>query len=282
VLCAIFVPSGSCEGSRALSFCHERMSRPSRHSSGVLPSLRATAASVVPCQISSRSMPWSLGVVVVTCSSVCSRPSLGGMPKRCVVPVMPTASHQRWISPRPTRSTTVPVHVLSLTMIIITSASRKVIQKPGVRCWNVPESLSWYFLSIVTFWSSDSLPACTAASAAIMIEILRVLAEGTGTPPKRSARWPVVMSLTYQLDWKGSASHISLRRTTRSRMALSRSLFLVQPDVPEVHEGSRLVALDLLAARVEAEVVADLDAGGVGVEDGLQLLDDGLALLHVA
>ena len=36
-----------------------------------------------------------------------------------------------------------PVHVLSLTMIIMTSASRSVIQNPGVRCWNVPESLSW-------------------------------------------------------------------------------------------------------------------------------------------
>ena len=73
------------------------------------------------------------------------------MPNRCVVPDMPIDSHQRWISPRPTRSTTMPVHVLSLTMIIITIASRSVIENPGVRCWNVPESLSWYFDSIVTF-----------------------------------------------------------------------------------------------------------------------------------
>ena len=92
-----------------------------------------------------------------------------------------------------------PVHVLSLTMIIITSASRKLIAKPGVRCWNVPESLSWYFASTVSFWSRDSLPACTAASAAIMIEILRVLAEGTGTAPARSAVAPVVRSFRYQL-----------------------------------------------------------------------------------
>ena len=35
-----------------------------------------------------------------------------------------------------------PVQVLSLTMIIMTIASRRVSQNPGVRCWNVPESLS--------------------------------------------------------------------------------------------------------------------------------------------
>src|SRR5439155_11970225 len=115
-------------------------------------------------------------------------------------------------------STTVPVHVLSLTMIIITRASRRVIEKPGVRCWNVPESLSWYRASIVTFWSSESLPAWTAASAAIMIEILRVLADGTGTSPRRSALAPVAKSLRYQLAWKGAASHSSLRRFTRSRI----------------------------------------------------------------
>ena len=114
------------------------------------------------------------------------------MPKRCVVPVMPMESQKRWTASSPTRSTTVPVQVLSLTMIIITSASRKVIQKPGVRCWNVPESLSWYFASMVTFWSRASLPSWTALRAAIMMEILRVLAEGTGTSPIRSARWPVV------------------------------------------------------------------------------------------
>ena len=113
---------------------------------------------------------------------------------------MPIDSHQRWMVSRPTRSTTVPVHVLSLTMIIMTSASRKVIQNPGVRCWKVPDSLCWYFSSIVTFWSSASLPAWTWASAAIMIDVLRVLADGTGTPPKRSARAPVVRSFRYQLD----------------------------------------------------------------------------------
>ena len=100
---------------------------------------------------------------------------------------------------RPTWSTTIPVEVLSLTMIIITRASRKVIQNPGVRCWNVPESLSWYFASTVTFWSRESLPAWTAARAAIMIEIFRVLADGTGTSPRRSDVAPVVKSLRYQL-----------------------------------------------------------------------------------
>ena len=96
-------------------------------------------------------------------------------------------------------STTVPVHVLSLTMIICTSASRKVIQKPGVMCWKVPESLSWYLASMVTFWSSDSLPSCTALRAAMRIETFRVLAEGTGTSPMRSPVAPVFRSLRYQL-----------------------------------------------------------------------------------
>src|SRR5260370_24539409 len=142
------------------------------------------------------------------------------MPKRCTVRVMPTDSEKRWISARPTRSTTWPVDVLSLTMIIITSASRKVIQKPGVRCWNVPESLSWYFASMTTFWSRASLPSWTALSAAIMIEILRVLAEGTGTSPSRSARAPVAQSLRYQLVWNGSVSQRASRRAARAFLAL--------------------------------------------------------------
>src|SRR2546428_3860326 len=140
------------------------------------------------------------------------------MPKRWMVPVMPIDSQYRWMSSSPTRSTTIPVHVLSLTMIIMTRASRKVIQNPGVRCWNVPESLSWYLASIVTFWSSASLPAWTPPSAAIMIEIFRVLADGTGTSPSRSARAPVARSFRYQLAWKFAASHSSLRRFTRSRI----------------------------------------------------------------
>src|SRR5512134_1195916 len=138
------------------------------------------------------------------------------MPKRWIVRVIPTASQRRWMSPRPTRSTTSPVHALSLTMIIITSASRKVIEKPGVRCWNVPESLSWYLASMVTFWFSASLPSCTALSAAIRIEILRVLAEGTGTSPRRSARAPEARSFTYQLVWNGSASQRASRRAASS------------------------------------------------------------------
>ncbi len=138
------------------------------------------------------------------------------MPKRWMVRVMPTASQSRWISPRPTRSTTSPVQALSLTMIIITSASRKVIEKPGVRCWKVPESLSWYLASMVTFWSSASLPSWTALSAAMRIEILRVLAEGTGTSPRRSARCPLARSFRYQLVWNGSASQRALRRPASS------------------------------------------------------------------
>jgi C4-dicarboxylate transporter len=106
-------------------------------------------------------------------------------------------------------------------MIIITSASRKVIQKPGVRCWKVPESLSWYLAWMVTFWSSESLPSCTALSAAIMMEIFRVLAEGTGVSPRRSARAPVVRSLRYQLVWKGRTSHSAFISWMSSCMAFS-------------------------------------------------------------
>src|SRR5881628_493584 len=51
-----------------------------------------------------------------------------------------------------------------------------------------------------------------------MIEILRVLADETGTSPRRSALAPVAKSLRYQLAWKGAASHSSLRRFTRSRI----------------------------------------------------------------
>src|SRR5262245_338898 len=44
-----------------------------------------------------------------------------------------------------------------------------------------------------------------------MMEILRVLAEGTGRSPRRSARQPVARSFRYQLVWKGRASHSSFR-----------------------------------------------------------------------
>src|SRR5438552_8061833 len=153
---------------------------------------------------------------------------------------MPIDSQKRWISPRPTRSTTVPVHVLSLTMIIITSASRNVIQKPGVRCWKVPESLSWYFASIVHFWSSASLPARTDASAAIMIEILRVLADGTGTSPARFAVSPLLQSLRYQLDWNGSASH-------RAFICLARSFTdMTPPRCVSISRHSTLARAPLL------------------------------------
>jgi hypothetical protein len=68
---------------------------------------------------------------------------------RSPLKMMPASMHPRG-----------PGHVLSLTMIIVNSASRNAIQNPGVRCWNVPESLPTYFASMVTFWSSESLPAC--------------------------------------------------------------------------------------------------------------------------
>src|SRR5262245_1368073 len=52
-----------------------------------------------------------------------------------------------------------------------------------------------------------------------MIEILRVLADGTATSPRRSAVAPVARSLRYQLTWNSALSHSSSRRFTRSRMA---------------------------------------------------------------
>src|SRR5206468_3596353 len=127
-----------------------------------------------------------------------------------------------------------------------------------------------------------------------MIEILRVLADGTGTSPIRSARAPVARSFRYQLAWNGTASHNPFSCSTRSCMTFllrstagdkpsrcdSRSA-LVQPDVPEVHVRSRLEALDVLAAGVEPEVVAETDARGVGVEDGLDLVPHRVALLRV-
>ena len=120
------------------------------------------------------------------------------MPWRWVVPFMPIERQSALTLSSPTRSATVPVQVLSLTMIIMTSASRSWMVKPGCRCWKVPESLSWYFAWMVTGWSSARLPSLTALSVAIMIAILRVLAEGTTTSPLRSAVWPVCRFFRYQ------------------------------------------------------------------------------------
>src|SRR5262245_18974993 len=50
------------------------------------------------------------------------------------------------------------------------------------------------------------------------MEILRVLADGTGTSPMRSAVFPLARSFRYQLDWKGSASHSAFIFVTRVSM----------------------------------------------------------------
>src|SRR2546429_8106917 len=71
---------------------------------------------------------------------------------------------------------------------------------------------------MVTFWSRASLPAWTAASAAIMIEILRVLAEGTATSPRRLAVAPLARSRRYQLTSNSALSLSSLRRFTKTRI----------------------------------------------------------------
>src|SRR4029453_8453698 len=54
-----------------------------------------------------------------------------------------------------------------------------------------------------------------------MIEILRVLAEGTATLPRRSASTPLARSLRYQLTSNSPPSHRSLRLFTRSRLVSS-------------------------------------------------------------
>src|SRR5207253_11105805 len=51
-----------------------------------------------------------------------------------------------------------------------------------------------------------------------MIEVLRVLAEGTATFPRRSAATPLARSFKYQLTSNSARSHSSLRFFTRSRI----------------------------------------------------------------
>src|SRR5437870_12949640 len=52
-----------------------------------------------------------------------------------------------------------------------------------------------------------------------MIEILRVLADGTGTSPRRLAVAPVARSFRYQPVWNSARSHSSSSRFARSRIA---------------------------------------------------------------
>src|SRR5437867_6421381 len=73
-----------------------------------------------------------------------------------------------------------------------------------------------------------------------MIEILRVLADGTGTSPSRSAVAPVARSFRYQLAWKSAASHSSLRRFTRSRIDWLLSFPSAPYLGPAPHERAQL------------------------------------------
>src|SRR5206468_7872467 len=119
---------------------------------------------------------------------------------------MPTRFEYALIETSPRISTALPVQVVYDKMINITSASRRVIVKPGVRNWNVPELLSWYFFSISNGSSRLRVPALTAASAAIMIEILRVLADGNTVSPLRSGASPVWRFFRYQPVGYGCSS----------------------------------------------------------------------------
>src|SRR5882724_10660585 len=66
-----------------------------------------------------------------------------------------------------------------------------------------------------------------------------------------------------------------------SPSAAPRQALLGEPDVPEVEEGRVLEPAQLLAADREGEVVPELHPPHVLVEDGLEPLDLGLALLRV-
>src|SRR5205814_2554995 len=57
----------------------------------------------------------------------------------------------------------------------------------------------------------------------------------------------------------------------------------IEPGVPEVHARRRAeLAAELTSGGVEREVVAPLHVTDVVIDDGLQALDDGLALLRIA
>src|SRR5262250_2205586 len=78
-----------------------------------------------------------------------------------------------------------------------------------------------------------------------MIEIFRVLADGTGTAPRRSARSPLARSFRYQLVSKGSASHSSSSRLARSR--IGSFSFEYSPAQLRIEEVAQAVAEEVEA-----------------------------------
>src|SRR5437660_222755 len=194
------------------------------------------------------------------------------MPNRWTVPVRPTDRQSALIASRPSRSTTVPVHVLSLTMIIITRASRRVMVKPGVRCWKVPESLSWYFARMVTGRSRVRRPAWTAWSAAIRIEIFRVLADGTTTWPWRSGVSPVqtwIRNVPEVRDREGWAHAAGL-----DRLGLAFGISLAQADAI-----ARAVSVDDVLAYADAVLAENVSWLGTVTAGHLDQVPDSRAHL---
>src|SRR5262249_51902900 len=76
---------------------------------------------------------------------------------------------------------------------------------------------------MVTGCSRASLLSCTALSAAIIMAILRVLADGTTTWPWRCTVSPVPRAFRYQPVWNGSSSQSLLRSVT----SISNMMFLL-------------------------------------------------------
>src|SRR5262245_1168150 len=95
------------------------------------------------------------------------------------------------------------------------------------------------------------------------------------TPPVRGASWASVGATPPSTINARTASGRVIMRTLRE--GLPR-----QPGVPEVELGRRLEAADFLARHVQEEVVAELDAADILVEDLLDALDERLALLGIA
>src|SRR5262245_1519551 len=77
-----------------------------------------------------------------------------------------------------------------------------------------------------------------------MIEILRVLADGTGMSPRRLALAPVARSFRYQPVSNSARSHSSSSRFTRSRITWPPLMFpgVARTSRPERYHGLTAVA----------------------------------------
>src|SRR4029453_6319285 len=92
-----------------------------------------------------------------------------------------------------------------------------------------------------------------------MIEILRVLADGAGTSPRRLALVPVFRSFRYQPVSNSARSHSSSSRFTRSRIAWPPLSFPASPCTSRLarYHGLTAVAGHGTVAEHDAERAAD-------------------------